>query len=255
MRLALPLDSHSLSATSTDLCVSTQQSAVRSLCFLSFAIGFLDFDNFVVTAWRPNYIPAVPKRSPVRPLCLVHVKVAESKTSAPCLHNLNPPRLRSPTWPAAARAVYLCRGLFVPLKNVEHPLWLFRPSKNCLSTFVPAPQNTGVEGCDYGWSQITRKGFLDPQGKKAVPQVWSAQIQRQINVCPSWEEEEAIAARKLGWLDKSSGGWWWCASCHMTPNGQFWQSERSYLGTERIMQHSIYPGTNVGMPDTSLCNI
>lgn len=152
-------------------------------------------------------------------------------------------------------AVYLCRGLFVPLKNVEHPLWLFRPSQNCLSTFVPAPQNTGVEGCDYGWSQITRKGFWIYRGKKAVPQVWSAQIQRQINVRPSWEEEEAIAARKLGWLDMSSGGWWWCASCHMTPNGQFWQSERSYLGTERIMQHSIYPGTTVGMPDTSLCNI
>lgn len=62
-------------------------------------------------------------------------------------------------------AVYLCRGLFVPLKNVEHPLWLFRPSKNCLSTFVPAPQNTGVEGCDYRGSQITRKGFWIYRGE------------------------------------------------------------------------------------------
>lgn len=41
----------------------------------------------------------------------------------------------------------------------------------------------------------------------------------------------------------------------MTPNGQFWQPERRYLGTERIMQRGIYPGTNVGIPDTSRWNI
>lgn len=153
-------------------------------------------------------------------------------------------------------ALYLCRGLFVPLKNVEHPLWLFRPSKktayppSCLLLKTPAWKAVIMDA-----HKLQGKGSGSTGEKKAVPQVWSAQIQRQINVRPSWEEEEAIAARKLGWLDMSSGGWWWCASCHMTPNGQFWQSERSYLGTERIMQHSIYPGTTVGMPDTSLCNI
>lgn len=56
------------------------------------------------------------------------VKVAERKTSAASLRNLNPP-----TGSGRQRgAVYLCRGLFVPLKNVEHPLWLFRPSKKLL---------------------------------------------------------------------------------------------------------------------------
>lgn len=251
MRLSLPLDSHSLSATSTDLCVSTQRSAVRSLCFLSLAIGFLDFDDHVVAAWRPNYNPWFLCAA----LCLLCIKVAKrkKKRTVPA----------QPQSPSAQVADVACRSSAHFISVVDYlchlRMWSIRfdflgPAWNCLSTFVPAPRNTVVEGCHCGRSQITGR-VLDPQEKKAIPQVWSAQIQRQINVQPSWGEEEATAAGKLGWLDMSSGGWWWCASCHMTPNGQFWQSERSYLGTERIMQHSIYPGTNVGMPDTSLCNI
>lgn len=119
-------------------------------------------------------------------------------------------------------------------------------SKNCLSTLVPAPWNTGLGGCDY--SQITRGGFWKHKRKKRHEDL-------KTNVHWAWEEGEAKATRKLVWIAMSSAWWWWCASCRMTLNGQCWQSERSYLETGRVMQHSIYPGTNVRIPDTSLSNI
>lgn len=207
-----------------------------------------------MTARRPSCNLALPRRCLVRRLALCALKWRRAKQARrACATSIPLGSGRRCGLPLLG-AVYLCRGLFVPLKNVEHPLWLFRPSKKLL-IHLGASALKHRRGRLWLWTVANYKERVLEAHKKIGFSSSMKHAALKTNVLQPWEEEGAKAARKLVWLDMSWGGWWWCASCRMTPNGQFWQSERRYLGTERIMQRSIYPGTDVGIPDTSLWNI
>lgn len=82
MRLARPLDSHSLTPPLlTCVCLFAAVRMLSVVCVLyPCAHGFLDFlDNLDVTAWPPDFNWALPQRSLCAALCRVRINTAERK--------------------------------------------------------------------------------------------------------------------------------------------------------------------------------
>lgn len=132
--------------------------------------------------------------------------------------------------------VCLHHGRFVPVKNLEHPL---NPSasQNHLSTLA-TPRHAPVLGCFLGRGFYNKNKTIS-QAQKCVE---SLEFLECFLLCFNYSYQAYHSHMKAGVTNLTPPtadvllvvvpG---CARCHMTLNGQFWQSEGSYLGTVRNM--------------------
>lgn len=176
MRLALPLDSRSLSATSTDLCVSTRCCVLyhwRLTCVLATLL------------WPPDIQVknlALPRRSLVRRFALCAALPCARWSCGNQNKHAAPVQPQSP--PAqVADVACCCSALFVsPVDNSCHlRMWSIhvdplRLSKKYQKPWCQPLGTTAVGGCDYGRLQITREALWKHTSKRVAPQAWSTQI-------------------------------------------------------------------------------
>lgn len=251
MRLALPLDSHSLSGTSSDLCVSVQLS-VHVFLYLCMTFGILTMFLLV-----PDILLSCVQVFSVRScvcMCKIFVFVHETggwKNKHTMPAQPQSPRLRSPMLTTSALHSFRVDLCHPRIWNIHFD---FLAPQNHLYVHLcvyPLTRPCGRLWFEMRKAENYRKDFRTH--KKTILQIWTSWNQGVFLSIVRCKPQPQESWGDLTWV--WSWCWWWCASCRMTPNGLFWHSEWSYSGTERIMLRRIYPGTASGKPDTSLWNI
>ncbi len=130
IRLALPLNSHSLRGTSTDLCVSIQQRVVHV-----FVCVCTHFKIVFVRVWACSFVQRVSCVCMF--LCPYMNWVIARRGGHACATSFPSSQNADMLWlQTLLCTLCLYHGRFVPLKNLEHPLKTLCPPHLCPDTLL-----------------------------------------------------------------------------------------------------------------------